>query len=610
MKAGKLLPLVLVACATPAHSYQFDTSRPWQTSLDVTLTYGATWRLDDPKAALIADPNLDDANRNFNSGLVSNGIRAIADFESRYTLQSKTEIGVFARATGWYDDKVYDSTNDHDSPVTSNSGPLYGSMPSHNQFHPATEDRVGLDTELLDAFLFVDLAPFGDHPATIRVGRQVISWGESAFIQNGLSSVINPADVSKASLPGTEVKEILRPLGAVYGSVALSSNVSLQAYAQFEWEETIAPPYGSYYSPVPDPLSGEGGENFLLPVGALLPQIPFPQDPSFYAVPFIGVDRISDAEASDSGQWGVALNWYVPSFNDSEFGFYVGNYHRKRPTIVFRNTGGTPDNDWFGQCVGGAGPAADSCIPLSLVAGGFDGASYQLAYAEDIEYYGLSWNTVINLTDTAFSGEVIYHKDVPIQTISLLDGLVGTVVPGLPPPIGIMPGVALETPIFSREEMIVTQVTFNQNINWRSFADDISLIAELGWIHLPDLKDGQSWAGNAPADQDSYAYKLAFSATWYNGLGKLISPLTGTNLIWSVNFDHDFSGTSPVVGTGFVDGAKAFSTALEADWLNTWSVKLSYTNFFGDGRNTLGQELGDHVLGDRDNISLSVKFRF
>ena len=86
--------------------------------------------------------------------------------------------------------------------------------------------------------------------------------------------------------------------------------------------------------------------------------------------------------------------------------------------------------------------------------------------------------------------------------------------------------------------------------------------------------------------------------------------LTGTDLIWTVNFNQDVDGTSPVVGTGFVDGAKALSTALEASWQNTWSLKLDYTNFFGDGNDTLGNELGDHVLGDRDNISIAVKYRF
>jgi hypothetical protein len=609
MRVGKYVPLLALTYAIPGHSFQFDTQGPIQSSLDVTLTYSSMWRLDKQDSDLVADPNLDDANRNFDDGIVSNGLRGIADFEWRYKADSGNSYGVFARGSAWYDDEVYDSRNNHDSPFTSNSGPLYGgSMSRNDEFTDATEDRSGGDAELLDLFMYADFAPTGDHPSTLRMGRQVINWGESAFIQNGLSSVINPADVSKALLPGTEVKEILRPLGALSGSLTLTDNISLRGYAQFEWEETIAPPYGTYLSAVPDPLSGEGGENFLLPTGAVAGQLPIPQDPQYFNLPFIPVDRIGDDKASDTGQWGVSASWFVPRLNDTEFGFYAGNYHRKRPTISFTNYQGQMDNDWGGQCFGNAGPAAGSCAVLSLAAGAFDMASYQLAYWEDVEYYGASWNTVIPFSSTAFSGEVIYHNDVPIQTTSLLNGLVPTVVEGTP--FGSMPGAQIENSIFSRQEMIVTQVTFNQDMNFMTFADDASLIVEVGYIHILDLNDDEIWSGNTQADTDSWGYRAAFSFTWYDGLGKMISPLTGTDLIWTVNFNQDVNGTSPVVGTGFVDGAKAVATGLEATWQNTWSAKLAYTNFFGEGTDTMGNDLGDHVLGDRDFVSLAAKYRF
>ncbi len=35
----------------------------------------------------------------------------------------------------------------------------------------------------------------------LRAGRQVISWGESTFIPNGIN-VINPVDLSKLRIPG------------------------------------------------------------------------------------------------------------------------------------------------------------------------------------------------------------------------------------------------------------------------------------------------------------------------------------------------------------------------------------------------------------------------
>ncbi len=608
MKIGKLLALTILICAQQAHTFEINSSRALQTSLDVTLTYGAQWRIDDQDDDLVADPNLDDANRNFDSGLVSNGIRGLAELETRYTTANGSAYGLFARVSAWYDNEIYDASNSNDSPITVNSSLLYGgTLNPHDEFHANVEDRSGSDAELLDLVLFAELGSAGDHPISLRLGRQVVNWGESAFIQNGLSSVINPADVSKALLPGTEVKEILRPLGAVFGSVTLNQNISLSAYYQYEWEETIAPPYGTYLSPVPDPLSGEGGENFLLPAAAVAGQLPIPQNPAFYDVPFIAVDRVADEEAADGGQWGVFLSWYKPDFNDTEFGFYAGNYHRKRPTIGFTNYRGEQNNDWSGQCFANAGPAAGSCGILSLASTGFDVATYQLDYAEDIEYLGLSWNTVIPLTDTAFSGEVMYHRDVPIQTTSLLNGLIPTVVEGLP--IGSRPGEQIEQNIFTREKMVVTQVTFNQNFN-TSWVDDAALIVELGHIYIADLDDNEVWAGNTDADTSSWGYRANFTMTWYDGIGKWISALTGTDLIWSINFNHDVNGTSPVVGTGFVEGAKALSTAVEGSWQNTWSVKVGYTNFFGDGTNTLGADLDDHRLGDRDFYSLAVKYRF
>jgi hypothetical protein len=473
------------------------------------------------------------------------------------------------------------------------------------------EAPSGRDAELLDLFFFAELAPTGDHPSTLRVGSQVINWGESAFIQNGLSSVINSADVSKASLPGTEVKEILRPLGAVFGSIAVTDNISLSGYVQYEWEEIISPPYGTFLSPVPDPLSGDGGEKFLLPVGAVAAQMPIPQDPTQFNLPFIPVDRVSDNEASDTGQWGVSMSWFVPELSDTEFGFYAGNYHRKRVTIEFTNYLGEQNIDWTGDCIANAGPPPTglSCLPLSGFASAFDQASYNFDYMEDIEYYGVSWNSIINLTETAFSGEVIYHKDVPIQTTSLLNGLVPTVVAGAPVPGNPNVGQPFSKNIFSRQDMVVTQVTFNHNFN-PSWVDDASLIVEFGHIYIQDLNDDEVWAGNTDADTSSWAYRAKFSATWYDGIGKMISALSGTDLIWTLDFNHDVDGVSPVVGTGYTEGAMAFSTAVEGIWQNTWSLKLGYTNFFGDGYNTLGEDLDDHVLGDRDFFSLAAKYRF
>jgi hypothetical protein len=97
---NRTIPMLLALAYTlPAQSYQFNTQDKVQSSLDVTLTYSSIYRLDDQDDELIADPNLDDANRNFDEGLVSNGIRAIADFEWRYKAEGGNNYGLFSRGT-------------------------------------------------------------------------------------------------------------------------------------------------------------------------------------------------------------------------------------------------------------------------------------------------------------------------------------------------------------------------------------------------------------------------------------------------------------------------------------------------------------------------------
>ena len=48
--------------------------------------------------------------------------------------------------------------------------------------------------------------------------------------------------------------------------------------------------------------------------------------------------RLKDNEARDGGQYGIALRWFVPELNDTEFGAYVMNYHSRNPYISFRQT--------------------------------------------------------------------------------------------------------------------------------------------------------------------------------------------------------------------------------------------------------------------------------
>ncbi|MCZ7019367.1 DUF1302 domain-containing protein, partial [Salmonella enterica] len=80
--------------------------------------------------------------------------------------------------------------------------------------------------ELLDAFVYHNYS-IGDLPGNVRVGKQVVSWGESTFIGNSINS-INPIDVSAFRRPGAEIKEGLIPVNMLFASQSLTNQLSVE----------------------------------------------------------------------------------------------------------------------------------------------------------------------------------------------------------------------------------------------------------------------------------------------------------------------------------------------------------------------------------------------
>ena len=90
------------------------------------------------------------------------------------------------------------------------------------------ENNAGREFNVLDAFVTVDGDAAG-MPYMVRVGRQVINWGENTFIPGGNSS-FNPIDVAALRRPGAEIKDALLPVEAIYGSLAVTDDITLEAY--------------------------------------------------------------------------------------------------------------------------------------------------------------------------------------------------------------------------------------------------------------------------------------------------------------------------------------------------------------------------------------------
>jgi hypothetical protein len=154
-------------------------------SFDTTLTLGSAFRVQDRNENLIGvvnggdanSINADDGNLNFDQGDPTS-LSAIANHELDLDWRN---FGFFGRVYYFYD------------------AAIMALDPERTEFTNDAKDYAGRDVRLLDAYVTGDFE-VADRPLTLRFGRQVISWGESTFIPNGIN-VINPVDVTKLRSP-------------------------------------------------------------------------------------------------------------------------------------------------------------------------------------------------------------------------------------------------------------------------------------------------------------------------------------------------------------------------------------------------------------------------
>ena len=329
----------------PVQAIEFSDG-DFQGSLDTTISHGLTFRVQTPDPELTADINGNDGNLNYDRGVVSNTSKFTTDLDL-----GTDNFGVFVRAAGFIDFENENGTRER-TPLSD-----------------AAKDRVASNLELLDAYATATF-DVGNTIVDARLGRHVLNWGESTFIPNGINA-INPFDVSKLRLPGSELREALLPVGLASIAMAPTDTLSVEGFYQLDWEETEIDAVGSYFSSTdyagpgarkavissimerlePDPLRRDQGFGFgpltqainadlarntvPNPTGGAPIPVPLPAQPEFDE-DFASVLRGADRTPDDSGQWGLALRYLAEDLNDTEFGFYFMNYHSRLPTVGAR----------------------------------------------------------------------------------------------------------------------------------------------------------------------------------------------------------------------------------------------------------------------------------
>jgi hypothetical protein len=628
-----LVAAIIGLFAMPGEAIDLSgSSGKYTLNLDITVSYGARYRVQDRDMAIISpfeggtawSVNGDDGDLNFDKGIVSNTPKATVDLAFAYDLGSNYSIGFFARASAFYDFA------------------LMGSCCERTELTDEALDWAGSRTELLDSYLWWQF-PIGE----IRVGSQVLNWGESTFIQGGLS-VINPVDVSALRVPGSELREAFRPVGMVWGSIDLSSNISVEGFYEYEWDPIVIDPPGTYFST--NDFAGPGGENVFLAF-ATFPDTgeqPFfmgPDRDTLYPYPFMSVPRGDTREAKDGGQYGLSLKWFVPSWGGTEFGFYYMNVHSRLPTI--NGTTGTQQAAGQGLAAApgvalavyaalgvppGLSPEADAAAAGAAQAAVTSiyaqSANWFLAYPEDMKLYGISWNAQLGTSGIAFQGEVSYRQDAAYQAddVEVLFAALSPISAGLAATNQVAPGgLGFEEEVVGYRLLDSSQLqfTFTKIFSNILGANQGALVGEFGFNKIWDMpsKDvlrfegpGTYTSGNPIhslpggahafkpyedashfADDFSWGYRLAGRLTYNNAIGAwALAP----RFAWA----HDPHGITPGPGGSFIAGRMAATIGIQAGFQNAWQIDLSYTAFMGAGRYNL--------INDRDFIGGFIKYSF
>ena len=675
---------ILALSMSPASAEKFQWG-DFDVTFDSTFSYGASWRVEDRNFDYIAkgsDLRFDWAGYNpiihtaspisypssaqvwgtFDSGGYSaNGDAGNFNFDPGETFSrifkgtheldiNAGEHGFFTRFTYYYDFEMMDSSRPYSRPIT---GEVYD---------PCADDRAKelscADIRLLDAFYYGDFM-INDHALSVKVGRQVLSWGESTLISHGINS--GPVDIARLRAPGAELKEAFIPVGMVWGSFEVSEQLSIEAYVQYEFEETYLPTPGSYFST--NDFAGEGGyfNNVQLGFGGG-PDIGLQTNidgiNSLYATAAaLGIDvttaegqatlaglyvgsfprrtslrlKGSDGEKKpDDGldQYGIKLTYFSPDLNDTEFGLYYMNYHSNRPVFS-----GTASNYTTEALMADLAYIATNTINVDNIKNLQAYSKVLVEYPEDIKLWGFSFNTTIG--DTAVAGEVSYRQDEPLQIDDveiLFAGMPEQLAkPGVPAGLyredlaGISQIAAPDPGQYARgyilSDTTQAQMTFSHLFGPTLGTDNFVMAAEIGWVNINDMPDPDVLRLNGPGtarsgllvgreglqtaledgpEMNPFPTKDAWG---YRVIAKadFNNVFAGVNMSPRLVFSHDVDGITPDPLFLFIEDRKSMAFTLSFDYQSRWAADVSYNRFWG-GEGVTNQ------FADRDYISFSIKY--
>ena len=375
--------------------------------------------------------NSDDGNINYQKhDVVSAPIRLSTD----WSLEYGEWFGRF-RALGYYDPV------NHDFEERNNDTRF---QPSRVDRPERVEDVSALGVELFEAFVTREFS-IADRFVSVAIGNQYLRWGESTVVAINSINEVSPPSQAFLRFPGVEFNEIFLPVPLLTLGMELAPSLSAEVFYQLQWKGAQPDARGQFFSDL-DLIEGDFAAVSLGQFG---------EDPD-QAFRFAGaLGQISSSsttslvgpeiEPRDGGQFGAKISYYAEWLNGgTELNAYAMNYHSRLPLAQVRAT----DASCLRVETNGR---ADSANLVEAIADcrGFNGAllgrqdqhnpereplpidtvGINLIYPEDIQMYGLSFNT--NVGRWSLAGEYVYRPNLPLL-VQLTDVIYYGLQPAFP----------------------------------------------------------------------------------------------------------------------------------------------------------------------------------
>src|SRR5262249_38108598 len=121
------------------------------------------------------------------------------------------------------------------------------------------------------------------------------------------------------------IKEALIPVGMAYANFGIAKGPSIEAFYQFQWEQTTLDGCGTYFSSV-DVQVGPKAANSGCPAGL----VSAPDSAGYPGGLFVPL--VDTVKPKNGGQYGASMRYFVDAL-DTEFGAYAMNIHSRTPVL-------------------------------------------------------------------------------------------------------------------------------------------------------------------------------------------------------------------------------------------------------------------------------------